>query len=379
MSSPADIMKALTGVIGANDPEATVTAYLDSGFPPLNNASSSDWDECFPVGRVIEIAGPPSSGKTAIATKAMAAAQALGGVAAFLDYERSFSLKLAPNLGLDTTPGRFVYKKPETFEDGVAMFHLMVETIREKKLIKADAPICVVFDSLAAMTPQSTLYDSKGKRRAPGDRNMNDNTALARATSNHFAGIAQIAEKYNVCVIFLNQMRTKIGVMFGDPRKTTGGDTPEFYFSQRLWLTSSKIVDEKTKEVMGMEVSGIFMKNKVSRPFVKSKWRFMFQADGTGRFDRERSLVEFLNERKLLPNIDPTTGKETAAGYYYWEGKRLTREQLARAVEAEGDAGFTKLKALLPAKYVAPVVATAELDEVAATVGGLDETSAEAA
>ncbi|WP_326894484.1 hypothetical protein U8P73_35935 (plasmid) [Rhizobium beringeri] len=209
---------------------------------------------------------------------------------------------------------------------------------------------------------------------------MNDNTALARATSNHFAGIAQIAEKYNVCVIFLNQMRTKIGVMFGDPRKTTGGDTPEFYFSQRLWLTSSKIVDEKTKEVIGMEVSGIFMKNKVSRPFVKSKWRFMFQADGTGRFDRERSLVEFLNERKLLVDVDPATGKNTKPGYFMWEGKQLTREGIARAVEAEGDVGFNKLKALLPAKYVAPVVATAELDEVAAKVGGNDiEDSAAAA
>jgi hypothetical protein len=259
------------------------------------------------------------------------------------------------------------------------MFHLMVSTIREKKLIKPTAPICVVFDSLAAMTPQSTLYDSKGKRRNPGDRNMNDNTALARATSAHFAGIAQIAEQHNVCVIFLNQMRTKIGVMFGDPRKTTGGDSPEFYFSQRLWLTAARITDEKTKEVTGMEVSGIFMKNKVARPFVKSKWRFMFQPDGTGRFDAERSLVEFLNERKLLPNIDPTTGKETAAGYYYWEGKRLTREQMARAVEAEGAAGFAKLKALLPAKYEAPVVAEAELNEIATAVGGSDEASAEAA
>jgi protein RecA len=379
MSKPEDIMKALAGVIGANDAEATVTHWLDSGFPPLNNASSSDWDACFPVGRVIEIAGPPSSGKTTISTKAMAAAQALGGVAAFFDYERSFSLKLAPRLGLDVEPGRLIYKKPETFEDGVAMFHLMVETIRTKKLIPDSAPICVVFDSLAAMTPQSTLYDSKGKRRAAGDRNMNDNTALARATSAHFAGIAQIAEKYNVCVIFLNQMRTKIGVMFGDPRKTTGGDSPEFYFSQRLWLTSSKIVDDKTKEVLGMEVSGIFMKNKVSRPFVKSKWRFMFQEDGTGRFDAERSLVEFLNERKLLPGKTPE-GKDTKPGYYWWDGKQMTREQMARAVEAEGDVGFNKLKALLPAKYEAPVVAEAELNDVASVLGGNDvEDEAEAA
>jgi protein RecA len=359
-------MKALTGVIGANDPEATVRHFLDTGFPPLNNASSADWDNGLPVGRLVEIAGPPSSGKTAIATKAMAAAQAAGGVAGFMDHERSFSLTLAPKLGLDTTPGRLIYKKPETFEESVGIFSLAVSTIREKKLIAKDAPICWVFDSLAAMTPQSVLYDSKGKLRDPKDRNMNDNTALARATSAHFSGIAQIAEKYDVCVIFLNQMRTKIGVMFGDPRKTTGGDSPEFYFSQRIWLSAAQI--KVDKEVIGMEVTGAFVKNKVARPFVKAKWRFMFQPDGTGRFDAERSLVEFLNEQKLLVGVDPSTGKDTKPGYHMWDGKQMTREGIARAVEAEGKAGFDKLKALLPPKYEPPIVAEADMGEL-----GLDE------
>lgn len=363
MSSPADIMKALAGVIGENDEEATVKQFLDSGFPPLNNASSAGWDGCIPVGRVIEIAGPPSAGKTAIATKAMAQAQAMGGVAGFNDHERSFSLTLAPRLGLDTTPGRFIYKKPKTFEESVAIFHLAVKTIRDKKLIKPDAPICWVFDSLAAMVPQSILTDSKGKERDATDRNMNDNTALARATSAHFPAIAMIAEEYNVAVIFLNQLRTKIGVMFGDPRKTTGGDSPAFYFSQRLWLSAAQI-KAPSGEIIGMEVTGSFVKNKVARPFAKAKWRFMFQADGTGRFDAERSTVEFLNDQKLLATVDPATGKEVKKGFVYWEGKQLTREQLARQIEAEGPAGFAKLKALLPPKYEPPVATEVEIDDL---------------
>lgn len=366
MSKPEDIMKALAGVIGENDEEATVKQYLDSGFPPLNNASSADWDGCIPVGRVIEIAGPPSAGKTAIATKAMAQAQAMGGVAGFCDHERSFSLTLAPRLGLDTTPGRFIYKKPRTFEESVAIFHLAVKTIRDKKLIKPDAPICWVFDSLAAMVPQSILTDSKGKERDATDRNMNDNTALARATSAHFPAIAMIAEEYNVAVIFLNQLRTKIGVMFGDPRKTTGGDSPAFYFSQRLWLSAAQIKDSKSGEVIGMEVTGSFVKNKVARPFAKAKWRFMFQPDGTGRFDAERSTVEFLNDLGLLPSVDPTTGASAKKGYHFWEGKQMTREQIARQVEAEGPAGFAKLKALLPPKYEPPVASEVELDDLSA-------------
>lgn len=355
MSSAADIMKALVGAIGENDPDATVSQFLDTGFPPLNHGSSSSWNGGLPVGRIVEIAGPPSSGKTAIATKAMAAAQAAGGVAGFNDHERSFSLALAPKLGLDTTPGRFIYKKPKTFEESIGIFQLAVSTIREKKLIAKTAPIVWVFDSLSAMVPQSVLFDSKGKERESKDRNMNDNTALARATSAHFPALAMIAEQYNVLVIFLNQIRTKIGVMFGDPRKTSGGDAPAFYFSQRLWLSASQIKHSKDG-IIGMEVTGKFVKNKVARPFQEATWRFMFQKDGTGRFDAERSLVDFLEQEGCLEK-----GK---LGTVLWDGKQVFKEALARDIEAQGAAGFAKLKALLPAKYEPPVVAHVEGSEI---------------
>lgn len=351
MSKPEDIVKALAGVIGENDEESTVTHYLDTGFPPLNHALTSDWNKGLPVGRIVEIAGPPSAGKTAIATRAMAAAQMQGGIAGFMDHERSFSMRLAPQLGLDTTPGRFIFKKPRTFEESVATFGLACDTIRKKKLIKPDAPICWVFDSLAAMVPQSVLTDSKGKERDAKDRNMNDNTALARATSAHFPAIAMLAEEHHVCVIFLNQLRTKIGVMFGDPRKTTGGDSPAFYFSQRMWLGASQI--KKGTEIIGTEVTGKLVKNKVARPFLEAKWRFIFKKDGTGFFDAERSLIDFLETEGFLE-------KGTKQGSLLWEGKQRGRDELADIIRAEGKAGFDKLKALLPAAYEPEVVAFIE-------------------
>lgn len=358
-NSAADIMSALVSAIGENDEEATVSQYLDTGFPVLNHASASKWDAGLPVGRVIEIAGPPSSGKTAIATAAMAAAQAAGGVAGFMDHERSFSLTLAPRLGLDTTPGRLIYKKPRTFEESVAIFNLAVSTIRQKKLIPKDAPICWVFDSLAAMVPHSVLYDDKGNLRDPQKRNMNDNTALSRATSAHFPAIAQIAEEHNVCVIFLNQLRTKIGVMFGDPRKTTGGDTPAYYFSQRIWLSASQIKKKVNgkDEIVGMEVKGKFVKNKVSRPFVEASWFFMFEPDGTGRFDREKSMVEFLADNKIL-----AAGTN---GSVMWEGKQYPKDTLAKAIRESGK--FHLLTDLLPKAYEPEVVAIVETDEL---IGG---------
>lgn len=365
MASAKDIAKALFGVIGENDDEATVKHWLDSGFPPLNNASSSSWNGCFPVGRMVEIAGPPSSGKTAIATAAMAAAQKLGGIAGFMDHERSFSLKLAPRLGLDTTPGRLVYRKPETFEQSIAIFATAVKTIRDKKLIAPDAPICWVWDSLAAMTPHALLYDDKGKPREIDKRNMKDKLELAVCTSTHFPSVAQISEDYGVCSIFLNQMRNKIGISFGDPRKTTGGDAPEFYFSQRLWLSAAQI--KLGTDVIGMEVTGGFRKNKVNRPFQTAKWRFMFQPDGTGRFDRERSLVEFLNEQGLFEGEgtkytnEKGEEKSVKKGHVLWEGKQLGREALARQIEAEGDAGFAKIIKLLPPEYSPPVVAEVDI------------------
>lgn len=340
--SASNIMEALADVIGENDEEATVTRFLDTGYPPLNEASTSDWDRGFPVGRLIEIAGPASSGKTAIATKVMIAAQKAGGIACFMDHEHSFSSRLAMNMGL-VTDKAWIYKKPDTFEESIAIFNKVVKTIREKELIAETAPIVWVFDSLAAMIPGSTLYDDKGELRDPSKLNMSDHLALAKATSTHFKVLAMMAEKYDVCVIVLNQLRSKIGVIYGDNNTTTGGNAPEFYYSQRLRLSAKKIKKPKIDAPIGMEITGTFVKNKIAAPFKKATWRFMFQNDGSGHFDVERSLIEYLDENQLIE-------RSGAPGSVKFEGKSINKETLARQIEAEGEAGFNKLKALLPKK-----------------------------
>jgi recombination protein RecA len=357
MASAAEIAKSLEKLIGGNDESATVKQWLDLAYPELNYALSNKWDGGFPVGRIIELAGPASSGKTAIATYAMAAAQRAGGIAFFCDHEHSFDEKQGAMLGLDITKGRFFYKKPRTFEEAMTMTVTVAKHVRENKLIPKDAPLCAVFDSLASQVPSSVLLDAKtGKEKDLGKKSMHDNTALARATSASMPAFNLYAEELGICVIFLNQIRMKIGVMYGDPRTTPGGEAPKFYASQRIMLgAAAKITKSKEdKEVQGMQISAGVIKNKVARPFRKAEWRFMFQADGSGRFDVERSLIDWLIGEKLL-----TVGAGNRASFVDWNGKSIHKEVLAREIEKDGK--FGELLKLLPAAYEPPKLGANEM------------------
>lgn len=289
------LAERLSKAIGDNDESAAVTQWLDCGFSPLNFAMSHRYDGGFPCGRIIEVFGPSSAGKTALATQGMISAQKKGGVACFHDHERAFYLHLAKKLGLDDSPGRWIYKKPRTFEDSLDLFVKTVREIRDAGL-PLNAPICYAFDSLASMIPKSQLDKEMSKQ------GMHDQTALARATSVTFKVVASIAEEFNVCVIFLNQIRQKPGVMFGDPTTTPGGNAPEFYASVRIQLGASRLSvgEGEAKRVIGQEVSARVVKNKTSRPFLKAKWHFLYKEDGSGYFDNIGSTLDFMVEKGIL-------------------------------------------------------------------------------
>jgi protein RecA len=341
MSAADDLAKALAAAIGENDEQSTVTNFINTGFAPLNFALSGKWDGGFPVGRIVELFGPSSSGKTALATMAMIAAQRQKGVAMFMDHERSFQQPLAEKLGLNTK-SHFVFKKPRTFEESVTLAMKAGEAIRKGKLLPEEAPIVAVFDSLASMVPQSKLFDKDGKERSVETYNMNDNTALARATSGALNAMNQMCEELGICAIFLNQIRTKIGVMYGDPTTTPGGDAPKYYASTRIQLGASRLMDGKGPEakMIGQEVRARVIKNKVYRPFLVADWDFLFQPDGTGKLHVARSLVKFLAKEKLL---------EKDGNYLVWEGKKYYPGQLGDKLDNAD--GIKALEALLPAVH----------------------------
>lgn len=333
MSAVVKLGNALTKVAGENDAIQNVKIWLDTGFPPLNKAISGRYNGGFPVGRIVEMFGPESSGKTMIATKAMIQAQQMGGIAIFNDHERSFDSKIANQVGLLTGEGDpWIFKTPETFEQSVTETIKMVEDIRDAKLISPDAPIVVVFDSLASMVPKSKMA------KAVDEQGMNDSLALAKATSAVFPVLTQYVQKYNMLCIVLNQTRLKPGVIYGNPTTTPGGEAPKFYASVRVQLSKSLSPKDKASgEVTYQDITASCIKNKVSAPFRKAKWRFMFNADGSGHFDVVGSLLEYMVENDLI---------EQAGTRIVWEGKSYYRAQLTTKIETEGT--IDKLMALLP-------------------------------
>jgi recombination protein RecA len=156
---------------------------------------------------------------------------------------------------------------------------------------------------------------------------MADQTALARATSLNFRTLALYAEELNICVIFLNQTRTKPGVIYGDPTTTPGGDSPKFYASVRIQLGTTRLMKKEGDEsvMLGAEITARCVKNKVYRPYMKAKWRFMFQEDGSGKFDSIGSLVDLLADRGVITK---------AGAYLVWDGKKYHRGPLVALLEA---------------------------------------------
>lgn len=327
----ADLKDAIDEIFGG-EPESTgVSVWLDTGYPPLNLALSGRYDGGLPCGRIVELFGDESSGKTAIATAAMIATQKQGGVALFMDHERSFMKDIAEENGLDLTRGRFSRQAPDTFEESVTKAIRWMVYIREKELIPAKAPLTVVFDSLASMVPQSKFA------KEIDEQGMNDSLALAKACSAVMSTLSLYAEKYDCLIIFLNQVREKPGVMFGDPTTTPGGRAPKFYSSVRIQVSRSMI--KKDGEVIGQTVKCRTIKNKVYRPFQECEWEFLFREDGTGYFDVVGGTIDHLCKIDKLSK---------SGAYITWlDGKKYMKTKLVKLIASSED--FKKeLFAILP-------------------------------
>ncbi len=243
----------------------------------------------FPRGRIIEIYGPESSGKTTIALHAIASAQKLGGMAAFIDVEHALDPTYAHALGVDVD--NLLVSQPDYGEQALEIANT---------LIASNSIDVLVVDSVAALVPKSELEGEMG------DSSMG---VQARLMSQALRKLTGIVSKSNCCLIFINQIREKIGVMFGNPETTTGGRALKFYSSVRVDIRRIAAIKDG-ENVVGNRTKAKVVKNKVAPPFREAEFDIMY---GEG-VSREGDILDLGVKHELV---------EKSGSWYSFQAERI--------------------------------------------------------
>ncbi len=267
----------------------------------------------FPRGRVIEVFGPEASGKTTLTLHAIAEVQKTGGVAAFIDAEHALDLTYARKLGVQADD--LLVSQPDTGEQALEI----AET-----LVRSGAIDLIVVDSVAALTPRAEIEGEMG------DAHMG---LQARLMSQALRKLTAAISKSQTTVIFINQIRMKLGVMFGNPETTTGGNALKFYSSVRLDIRRIESIKEG-QDVVGSRVRVKVVKNKMAPPFKQAEFDIMFSQG----ISKAGELVDLGVDKKVL---------EKSGAWYSYHGERLgqgrdavrdfltTNQPLSREIEGQ--------------------------------------------
>lgn len=242
-----------------------------------------------PRGRVVEIYGPESSGKTTLALNAVAQAQAAGGTAAFIDAEHALDVNYAKRIGVNIED--LLISQPDTGEQALEV---------TEYLVRSGALDIIVIDSVAALVPKAEIEGDMGDS-LPG--------LQARLMSQALRKLTASISKSNTTVVFINQIRMKIGVMFGSPETTTGGNALKFYSSMRLDIRKIENIKEN-QEIIGGRVRVKVVKNKMAPPFKQAEYDIFFNLG----ISREGEIVDLGAEKNII---------EKSGAWYSYGGNRI--------------------------------------------------------
>lgn len=253
-------------------PKAKVRCF-STGSPAVNIALGIGG---LPEGRIIEIYGPESSGKTTLSLNTVASVQREGGIAAFIDVEHALDPEWAAKLGVDV--GSLLFAQPDSGEEALNLV---------EDLVQSQAVDLIVVDSVAALVPQAELDGEIGDSHVGRQ---------ARMMSQALRKLTAISSRSNTAIIFINQLREKIGVMFGSPETTTGGKALKFYASVRMDIRRVETLKDSTSTPVGSRIKVKIVKNKVAAPFKVAETDILYNHG----FSREGDILDLAVANNLI-------------------------------------------------------------------------------
>lgn len=302
-----DFLKEIEKRLGPPEEVEKVSGFISTGILPLNHILSGSYSGGVPIGRVTEIFGGESSGKTALATMLMAETQRNGGIAIFFDFEHAFDPIRASVFGLNTEDkNSWIYRKPDSVETAFKGIEAIADLVATSS-VKRD--ITVVIDSVAAMQTLDEIeadYD---------ELNMKTNLSLSLVLSRCLKKLTPVIAKHNISLIFLNQTRDNPGVVYGDKEKTPGGKALKFYASTRVKLSKAGKLQDENKDFTGETVKAQVIKNKVYRPWRECEYVSSFEFG----IDLVDTHVAFADDLGILGNTK---------GWVEYNGSKMRRKEL---------------------------------------------------
>lgn len=319
-SEPSSKEEALEQALASIDKRFGKGSVMKMGSKPTMNISSISTGcleldialgvKGLPRGRIVEIFGPESSGKTTIALHCVAEAQKLGGTVAYIDVENALDPVYARNIGVDID--NLYISQPDTGEAALEI----VDT-----LVSSGAIDMVVIDSVAALVPRAEIEGGMGDSHVG---------VQARLMSQALRKLTGTINKTKCVAIFINQLREKVGVVYGNPEVTPGGRALKFYSSVRIEIRKSEAI-KNGEEVIGSVTKAKVVKNKVAPPFKTAEFELMF---GTG-VSKEASLINVATELKLL---------EKSGAWYSFKGERIAQgKENAKKYFHDNEAAYNEL------------------------------------